>query len=427
MRFLRTAVLAVIGLLALSWVAIAVSNKARLLVAKNYFKHERQDWTPTLAKWGIVRPVRMQLEPGVSLNLDPQDLVSVSILRSHEWQAGVWTALNSRLMPGAVLLDVGAHIGYFSMKGAAKVGPKGRVVSFEPNPETLVQLRSNVDASHVESIVTVEPIAATDHDQQLTLYAARGINTGASSLSKDNAGVFDEHPQGYPVRGRPIDDVVSELGLTRVDAIKIDVEGAEVSVLRGALKTLTKYHPKVVIEVDERQLAGFGTKPADVEALLKQAGYNQSRQVDDNDWEWYCLCPDNTMPDVRTANLAAVDQLVKGFYGVEQNAWRWAGREFVIALNVPQTVKPVLTLDIAVPQTLLEQIGGSTTLHARIGATELAPQTYTTNGNFAYQRELPAGTQRGVVEIVFKTDKAIGPRDGDPRELGLVVIGAAIR
>lgn len=427
MRFLRTAVLAVIGLLALSWVAIAVSNKARLLVAKNYFKHERQDWTPVLAKWGIVRPVRMQVDQGVSLNLDPQDLVSVSILRSHEWQPGVWTALQSRLMPGAVLLDVGAHIGYFSLKGAAMVGPKGRVLSFEPNPETLVQLRSNVEASHVESIVTVEPIAATDHDQQLTLYATRGTNTGASSLSKENAGVFDEHPQGYPVRGRPIDDVVSELGLTRVDAVKIDVEGAEVSVLRGAMKTLTKYHPKIVIEVDERQLAGFGTKPADVEALLKQAGYNHSRQVDDNDWEWYCLCPDNTMPDVRTANLAAVDQLVKGFYGVEQNAWRWAAREFVIALNVPQTAKPVLTLDIAVPQTLLDQIGGSTTLHVRIGAVELAPQTYLKNGNFTYQRELPAMKQSGVVEITFTMDKAIAPRAGDPRELGLVVIGAAIR
>src|SRR5882724_9206050 len=118
MRFLRTAVIAVIALLVLAWVAIAVSNKARLLVAKNYFKHESADWTPKLSQWGIVRPVRMQVEQGVSLNLDPRDLVSVSILRTREWQPGVWTALNSRLKPGAVLLDVGAHIGYFSMKGA---------------------------------------------------------------------------------------------------------------------------------------------------------------------------------------------------------------------------------------------------------------------------------------------------------------------
>src|SRR6185312_2168399 len=109
----------------------------------------------------------------------------------------------------------------------------------------------------------------------LTLYATRGVNTGASSLSKENAGAFDEAPKSYPVRARPIDDVVAELRLARVDAVKIDVEGAEVSVLRGAAKTLAKFHPKVVIEVDERQLAGFGTKPADIEDVLKRAGYNQ--------------------------------------------------------------------------------------------------------------------------------------------------------
>ena len=427
MRFLRTALLAVVGLLALSWCAIAVSNKARLLVAKNYFKHENQAWTPNLAKIGVLRPVRMQVEQGVSLNLDPRDLVSVSILRSHAWQTEVWDSLSSVLKPGGVLLDVGAHIGYFSLKGAARVGPSGRVVSFEPNPETLVELRSNVAASHVESIVTVAPVACSDREQQLTLYAARVWNTGASSLSKENAGTYDESPTPYAVRGRPIDDVVAELGLTRVDAIKIDVEGAEVSVLRGAMKTLTKYHPKVVLEVDERQLAGFGTKPSDVEDLLKRAGYNHSRKVDETDVEWYCLCPDNTTGTIKAGDPTRSDQLVKGFYGIEQGVWRWAAKEFVIALAAAKNPKPVLRLDVAVPKTLLDQIGGSTTLHARVGGVELAPQTFTAEGNFTYQRDLPAMTEAGVVEIIFSMDKALAASSADPRELGLIVLGASIR
>lgn len=419
--------MALVFLLLLAWTAIAVSNKARLLVAKNYFKHERTEWTPALAKWGIVRTVRMQVEQGVSLNLDPRDLVSVSILRSRQWQTGVWDALNSRLSTGAVLLDVGAHIGYFSLKGAAKVGPTGRIVSFEPNPQTLVELRSNVAASHVESVVTVVPIAVTDRDQQLTLYATTGVNTGGSSLSKENAGAFDDAPKGYPVRGRPIDDVVAELGLTRVDAMKVDVEGAEVSVLKGAVKTLAKFHPKVVIEVDERQLAGFGTKPSDIEAVLRAAGYNHSKKVDDNDWEWYCLCPENTKSAISTAIVTDEDQLLKGFYHVEDGAWRWAGKQFVIALSVPQSPALVLTLAIAVPQALLDQIGGSTTLHARIAGVDLPPQTYTASGNVTYQRALPAMHGARIVEIEFSVDKAIAPRDGDPRELGLIVRGAAIR
>ena len=181
MRFIRIAVLALIALFPTAWVAIAVSNKARLLVAKNYFKHERQEWTPGLAKAGILRPVRMQVEPGVSMNLDPQDLVSVTILRTRSWQPGVWDAINTGLSPGAVLLDVGAHIGIFSLKGAVAVGPKGRVISFEPNPETLVELRSNIAASHAGNIITVEPIACSDKDQQQTVrrpwHEYRGVLT----------------------------------------------------------------------------------------------------------------------------------------------------------------------------------------------------------------------------------------------------------
>lgn len=427
MRFIKMAAIAVIGLLAASWIAIAVSNKARLLVAKNYFKHEQPAWTPRLAKVGILRPVRMQVAPNVSMNLDPADLVSLTILRTRAWQPEVWDSLKSRLGPGAVLIDVGAHIGTFTLLGAARVGPSGKVIAFEPNPETLVKLRSNIEASNAASIVTVEPIACTDKDQQLTLYADRGSNTGASSLSEKNAEAFDVAPKPYSVRGRPIDDVVNELGLTRVDAIKIDVEGAEVGVLRGAIKTLEKFHPKVVIEIDERQLAAFDTKPSDVTGLLTQAGYQESRRIDDTDWEFYCLCPENTMPSVRTANIAASDQLVKGFYPIEQGAWRWTGKQFAIALALPQTSHPMLSVDVAVPQVLLDQVGGSTTLHARVGTSDLAPQTFNAAGNFTYERELPKIGDARVIEIDFSVDKTVPPKGADPRELGLVVLGASIK
>lgn len=421
------AAIAVIGLLAASWIAIAASNKVRLLVAKNYFKHERPEWTPRLVKFGILRPVRMQVANGVNMKLDPGDLVSLTILRTRAWQPEIWDSLNTRLGPGAVLIDVGAHIGIFTLQGAARVGPTGKVIAFEPNPETLVQLRSNIAASNEGSIVTVEPIACTDKDQQLTLYADRGSNTGASSLSEKNAEAFDVAPKPYSVRGRPIDDVVNELGLTRVDAIKIDVEGAEVGVLRGAAKTLEKFHPKVVIEIDERQLAAFDTKPSDVTGLLTAAGYKSSRRLDDTDWEFYCLCPENTMPSVRTANVATSDQLVKGFYPIEEGAWRWTGKQFAIALAVPKTPHPLLSVDVAVPQVLLDQVGGSTTLHARMGASELAPQTFNAAGNFTYQRELPKIDGAQVVEVDFSVDKTVPPKGGDPRELGLVVLGASIK
>ena len=61
------------------------------MVAKSYFKRMQQpEWTPRLVKLGILRPVRMQVTSGVNMNLDPGDLVSLTILRTHAWQPEVW-------------------------------------------------------------------------------------------------------------------------------------------------------------------------------------------------------------------------------------------------------------------------------------------------------------------------------------------------
>src|SRR5579884_2302487 len=201
-----------------------------------------QTFEPTMRSLKLLRPARIQVEPGISFFLDSRDLIPRSILVSGAWQPEIWDALAPGLHEGSVFFDVGAHIGYFSIKAARKVGNSGRVVSFDPNPEILKLLRDNITANHLTNVI-VEPIACTDREQMLTFYAVPTRNTGASSLARDNAQPWSESTRSYQVRGRPIDDVVRELKLNRVDAIKVDVEGGEVSVLRGALDTLKRYHP----------------------------------------------------------------------------------------------------------------------------------------------------------------------------------------
>jgi len=247
---------------------------------------EIQKLAPVMCRIGILGPVRVEVEPHVSFLLDPRDLVSVTILRVGSWQPEIWNSMSAALSKGSVFLDVGAHIGYFSMKGAVKVGKTGRVLAFEPNPETLPLLRDNVAASHAENVI-VEPIACTDREQMLTLYAGPSFNTGMSSLARDNVPV-EGTEKSYAVRGRKIDDVIRELNLTRVDAIKIDVEGAEGYVLRGAFETLKRFHPRLAIEVIPAQLANLHTTPQDIESLLRSAGYNHSKPLNTpvTDWEW---------------------------------------------------------------------------------------------------------------------------------------------
>ncbi len=258
---------------------------------EDHWPVQRQRWeieklARVMCRLGILGPARVEVEPGVSFLLDPRDLVMVTILRTGSWQPEIWDSISSSLSEGGVFLDVGAHIGSFSLRAAIKVGKTGHVLAFEPNPETLRLLRDNVAASHAENVI-VEPIACTDREQMLTLYAGPSFNTGMSSLASENV-PLEGPPRSYTVRGRMIDDVVRELKLTRVDAIKIDVEGAEAYVLRGAVNTLKQFHPKVVVEVVPSQLAAMNSTPDEVIAALKEAGYNHSRPLNTpvTDWEW---------------------------------------------------------------------------------------------------------------------------------------------
>jgi len=238
-------------------------------------------------KLGPGKPVRVEVEPGVSLRLDPADMIGRQILFGNVWQPEVWQSISDGLSTGGVFLDVGAHIGYETLKASVKVGPSGRVISFEPNPHTLRELRANIAASHATN-VTVEPIACTDIEQTLKLYDSTSEgNSGSSSLSLANA---DEAKMGtlpsYTVKGRPIDDVVRELGLSRLDVIKVDVEGAEYLVLRGAQKTLRRFHPKLVMEVVPFQLANMNTSVEDLLLFIRELGYGPGKQLDDTDREW---------------------------------------------------------------------------------------------------------------------------------------------
>ncbi|MEQ1949064.1 MAG: FkbM family methyltransferase [Bryobacteraceae bacterium] len=234
-----------------------------------------------------LRPVRVEVQPGVNLLLDPNDYLGRQVLISGSWQSDVWKSISDRLVPGAVYFDVGAHIGYDTLRGSVLVGQAGKVVAFEPNPNTLALLRDNVSASRAANVV-VEPFACGDKDGTLTLYdSTNSGNSGASSLSMANA---DQQSVGslpsFMVRVRRIDDVAKELGITRLDLMKVDVEGAEYMVLRGAEATLRRFHPKVVLEIIPKQLENMNTSKEEVFAFMANLGYGPGRQVDDEDWEW---------------------------------------------------------------------------------------------------------------------------------------------
>jgi FkbM family methyltransferase len=147
----------------------------------------------------------------------------------------------------------------------------------------LETLRANVAASGAAN-VTIVPVACTDIETTLRFYdASAGGNSMVSSLSRSTAG---QQAQEFTVRGRAVDNVLRELGIRRVDVMKVDVEGAELHVLRGARETLQRHHPKIVIEVIPDHLAGMNTTVDQLFSFLREMGYTRGRQFEETGWEW---------------------------------------------------------------------------------------------------------------------------------------------
>lgn len=136
---------------------------------------------------------------------------------------------------GDIVIDVGAYVGMFTVKASKTVGEKGTVVAIEPAPGNLQFLKENTDG--LSNVVTVEK-AVSDEIRQQRLY-----------ISKASACHSLIYPQEayYTLKTDTIDNIVRSLQLPRVDYVKIDAEGAELEVLKGAEETLATNNVKLSI------------------------------------------------------------------------------------------------------------------------------------------------------------------------------------
>lgn len=134
-------------------------------------------------------------------------------------------------------------------------------------------------------------------------------------------------------------------------------------------------------------------------------------------------------PMVHAADPKAAFQLVKGFYEIEQNAWRWTAREFAVTLRPPARADEkgaVLRLKLTVPEPVIAKLK-SVRLSARVGDSLLDPEAYSKPGEYLYTREVPASALGGdAVTVEFTLDKALPPGEVDQRELGIVVTSVGL-
>lgn len=178
--------------------------------------------------------------------------------------------LRALLRNGDTMIDIGAHIGWFALNAAQRIGNTGKVVAFEPNPHCLKSLRQNVHLNDFLNIA-VEACAVSDTNGTSTFWI--GDDMAGSLVASNTQRLTNESIRGLKVRLQTLDSCSKTHDMRRLTVIKIDVEGAELRVLKGAHRLLKRLKPHLIIEIQEDSLHAAGSSREEVFAFLSSFGY----------------------------------------------------------------------------------------------------------------------------------------------------------
>lgn len=266
------------------------SNLPRLLQPFARFVARHDMLHPYLWKYLVrlrehfaTRRPAVELETTFQGNIRVRTLLSDHIEAQLFWQGfqeadqGVLQRIRAHLPRDGVFIDVGANIGSFTLVGA-RVAEVGHVHAFEPSGHHHARLSHNVALNGFTN-VTLNQQGLHDQPGSATLFLPRAEgevnNSGAASLYRDAA--RDGKQVVEEVALIRLDDYVADKGVSRVDVIKIDIEGAEYSALKGAMNTLRRFRPLVLMELDRDNLLRAGCTADDILGFWQALGFQVAR------------------------------------------------------------------------------------------------------------------------------------------------------
>ncbi|HIK06680.1 MAG TPA: FkbM family methyltransferase [Trichormus sp. M33_DOE_039] len=191
------------------------------------------------------KPLVHRLTEGGSLLLEPGHSFTHCFYPGVDtYEPDVRSALQYLLKPGNVFIDCGANIGYFSVLANTLVGKTGKVISIEANPITFNLLEKNLKLNNFG--MPIHCALTTESKQEVELFVP--VEGDVYSSLRKGGLVKGESVQSFKVLGRTLDEIVKELGLSKVDVVKIDIEGGEINVLKSASYVLSSFRPVVIAE-----------------------------------------------------------------------------------------------------------------------------------------------------------------------------------
>jgi FkbM family methyltransferase len=259
----------------------------------------------------LIKPIVRRLRPRLSYP-DRPTVVSARLgngsfeirhyrdfIQRHIYFFGYWerkvSALITRLLrPGDVFIDIGANVGWFTILGARRVGPHGKVVAFEPGRETFDNLQANIRLNRLAN-VTAENLAIADIDGVALLSGIDDRCTALGSIARDDIA------SGETVTSVRFDNYWQSTCNKPIRLIKMDIEGAEMKALSGMDDLLRRQLcDYLIVEVNNETLAWAGSTPQHVLSLLGKYRYRLYRITSKG------ASPLESVPDTGHINVLAV-------------------------------------------------------------------------------------------------------------------------
>ncbi len=245
-----------------------------------------------------------------SLDLDPEHAcdrgIIDSINHSKPCEPEVCNVLARILQPGDCAVDGGANVGFFSVLMSRLVGETGHVYAFEPGGNNLPKLAANLKLNGCENVEVIDKPLAVKSDVVVTLYEHDhpGYNSLWPDLSKETTAK------------RSVTTTTLELTLLGRVApvlIKLDIEGAELSALKGAGTLLTWQKPAIIVELNEATSDRAGYTIEDLRQFLQERGYEAFALFEDGNLP--CFIPRRTgiVPTKMNANVlfSTIDEVAR--------------------------------------------------------------------------------------------------------------------
>jgi FkbM family methyltransferase len=215
-------------------------------------------------------PVRMRWYDDIKLSVILGNDLSRCVYVCGSYEPNEFHYLARYLKPGMVVVDAGANEGLYSLFASRRVGAGGLVLAVEPSPRELTCLRSNIARNHMSN-VRVVPVALSDRTGRTILKLAEDEHAGQNTLGEF---VYDIQSAGtHEVEQIPLDTLLAQENVQRVDLIKADIEGAELALLVGARETLRHSRPTLLCELYSAAPEHQGANAARLLEALDDFGY----------------------------------------------------------------------------------------------------------------------------------------------------------